>query len=359
MVHARAFGEELVDTSGEAMEGPSIRLAAEQLRPFVGRRLTRISGNSRIGIARLHRERVADVFAWGKHLVFQFDDFALRVHFLLWGTFAATVKGLSVTGDYRRTGPPRLLLTFANGEITIWSASLKYIEGAAVKNTYDFAVDVMAADWNARAAMRKVRRHPDAEIADVLLDQSIFAGVGNIIKNEVLFRARISPFTLVRDMSSRRLRAVTDDARAFSFRFLELRREFSLRKNLEVYGKSVCPRCGGRIARRVQAYEGVGASLAPPVRHEPAGIRARSGSGDGSVAPASKGKLTFVGVVRSATQCDVARAGAATTRERNDVMKLELAGFSASAMGADESAPACVAFPNSTSNRRGQISRSR
>ena len=104
--------------------------------------------------------------------------------------------------------------------------------------------------------MRKVRRQPDAEIADVLLDQSIFAGVGNIIKNEVLFRTRTSPFTLVRDVSSRRLRAIADDARAFSFRFLELRRTFSLRKHLEVYGKSVCTACGGRITRRVHGTRG-------------------------------------------------------------------------------------------------------
>ena len=109
----------------------------------------------------------------------------------------------------------------------------------------------MSDAWNHRAAMRKVRRHPRAEIADLLLDQSIFAGVGNIIKNEVLFRTRTSPFTLARDLSSRRLRAIVDDARAFSFRFLALRRTFSLRKNLEAYGKSVCPRCGGKIRRKV------------------------------------------------------------------------------------------------------------
>jgi endonuclease-8 len=233
------------------VEGPSIHLAAEQLRPFIGRRVTSISGNSTIGIRRLRRQRVEDIFAWGKHLVFQFGTFALRVHFLLWGTFAATVRGKSVTGDYRRTGPPRLVLTFTNGEITIWSASLRYIESDAVTETYDFASDVMSDAWNHRAAMRKVRRYPDVEIGDVLLDQTIFAGVGNIIKNEVLFRTRTAPFTLVRNLSSRRLRAITDDARAFSFRFLELRRAFSLRKNLEVYGKTLCSRCGGKIARRV------------------------------------------------------------------------------------------------------------
>lgn len=233
------------------MEGPSIHLAAEQLRPFVGRRVTRVSGNSTIGIARLRRQRVQDIFSWGKHLVFQFGTFALRVHFLLWGTFAATVKRASVTGDYRRTGPPRLVLTFANGEITIWSASLKWIEHPEAREEYDFTSDVLSDTWNARAAMRKVRRHPGAEIADVLLDQSIFAGVGNIIKNEVLFRTRTSPFTRVRDLSSRRLRAITDDARVFSFLFLALRRQFSLRKNLEIYGRSRCPRCGGAVRRRV------------------------------------------------------------------------------------------------------------
>jgi endonuclease-8 len=67
------------------------------LQPFVGRRVLRVNGNSRIGIAR-HRT-VRDIFAWDKHLVFQFDRFGLRVHYLLWGTFAATVRNQSVTGD--------------------------------------------------------------------------------------------------------------------------------------------------------------------------------------------------------------------------------------------------------------------
>jgi endonuclease-8 len=233
------------------MEGPSIHLAAEQLRPFVGRRILRVGGNSRIGIDRLNRRVVRDIFAWGKHLVLQFDTFALRVHFLLWGTFAATLRGTSVTGDYRRTGPPRLVLQFTNGEITMWSASLRFLETGSARDHYDFSADVLSVTWNPRAALRKTRRHPDAEIADVLLDQNIFAGVGNIIKNEVLYRTRTSPFMPVRAIPPRRLRAIAADARACSFRFLELRRQFALKKNLEVYGRGACARCGGKISRKV------------------------------------------------------------------------------------------------------------
>jgi endonuclease VIII len=233
------------------MEGPSLHLAAEQLQPFVGRRINSVAGNSKIGIDRLRRRKVIEIFAWGKHLVFQFETFALRVHFLLWGTFAATVSGRSVTGDYRRSGPPRLVLNFSNGEITMWAASVRFVEDAHARGAYDFAADIMADEWNGRAALSRLRAFPQAEIADVLLDQAIFAGVGNIIKNEVLFRTRVSPFARVRNISDRKLRAIVADARAFSFRFLELRRIFALRKNLDVYGRSVCPRCGGPIGRRV------------------------------------------------------------------------------------------------------------
>ena len=58
------------------MEGPSLHLAAEQLQPFAGRRIQSVSGNSKIGIERLSGLKVNEIFAWGKHLVFQFDTFA-------------------------------------------------------------------------------------------------------------------------------------------------------------------------------------------------------------------------------------------------------------------------------------------
>jgi endonuclease-8 len=233
------------------MEGPSLRLAAEQLQPFVGRTVARVSGNSKIGIERLHRKRISRIFSWGKHLVFQFDTFALRVHFMLWGTFAATVDGASVTGDYRRSGAPRLVLEFSNGAVTIWSASLRFLESSDAREEYDFTTDVLSDVWDPRAAIRKVRRHPTAQIADVLLDQSIFGGVGNIIKNEVLFRTRHSPFAKVSSLPPLALRRIVADARVFSFRFLELRREFALRKNLEIYGRSACSHCRGKVTRRV------------------------------------------------------------------------------------------------------------
>jgi endonuclease VIII len=220
-----------------------------------------------MGIDRFQGKRLTQIFAWGKHLILQFEMFALRVHFLLWGTFAATVNGVSVTGDYRRAGRPRLVLEFANGEITMWSASLRILDSTDAREEYDFTADILSESWNRRSALRKVRTHGREEIADVLLDQSIFAGVGNIIKNEVLFRTRTSPFTKVNRLSPTQLRRIADEARVFSFRFLELRREFALRKHLEIYGRSTCPSCKGKVSRKVHGERGRRSFFCPVCQH--------------------------------------------------------------------------------------------
>ncbi|HEY0162877.1 MAG TPA: zinc finger domain-containing protein [Edaphobacter sp.] len=49
-------------------------------------------------------------------------------------------------------------------------------------------------------------------IAELLMDQTLFAGVGNIFRAELLFRARLSPFHPGRDVSEETLRSIWKDA---------------------------------------------------------------------------------------------------------------------------------------------------
>lgn len=82
------------------MEGPSLRLAVDWLAPFVGKVILEVDGNTRFGKERLSEKAILYIFSWGKHLIFQFDDFAVRVHFMLYGSFEAEILGKRVTGDY-------------------------------------------------------------------------------------------------------------------------------------------------------------------------------------------------------------------------------------------------------------------
>src|SRR4051812_44328559 len=68
------------------MEGPSLFLAQEQLRPFKKKMIVAAEGNTKaIPPNTVVGMEVNDIFAWGKHLVFQFDTFAIRIHFMLFG----------------------------------------------------------------------------------------------------------------------------------------------------------------------------------------------------------------------------------------------------------------------------------
>lgn len=233
------------------MEGPSIYLAAEWLKPLKGKIILSAEGNTRIGKDRLEGKKILDIFSWGKHLIFQFDDFAMRIHFLLFGSFEATIKGKRVTGDYpKKKINPRLKLDFDIGELILYSCSLAYIESSKAKDLYDFSIDVLSPIFDAQKAFRELKSKPQDEIADVLLDQTIFAGVGNIIKNEVLFLVKRKPTTLIADMKDPFLKKIVRTARDFSFQFYEWRKQFALKKQYQVYRQSLCPVCKEKICRK-------------------------------------------------------------------------------------------------------------
>lgn len=48
-------------------------------------------------------------------------------------------------------------------------------------------------------------------VAALLMDQTVLAGVGNVYRAEVLFRAGLSPFRMGRDVSSEEFRALWND----------------------------------------------------------------------------------------------------------------------------------------------------
>ena len=68
--------------------------------------------------------------------------------------------------------------------------------------------DVIADDFAEDEAVRRLRAQPDREIATALLDQRTVSGIGNEIKNEALFLARMWPWTKVADLDDATLRRV-------------------------------------------------------------------------------------------------------------------------------------------------------
>src|SRR5690606_7002725 len=171
----------------EVPEGPSVVLLREEAMRFRHRTVRRVEGDSRQDIQRMVGRRVLDVRSWGKHFLLAFSGFSLRVHLMMFGSYRI---------DAPKDRPPRLALHFDKGSLYFYACSVRFIEGP-LDAAYDWRGDVMSPDWDPALARRKLMSAPEVLACDALLDQDVFAGVGNIIKNEVLFRIRVHPCTRV------------------------------------------------------------------------------------------------------------------------------------------------------------------
>lgn len=221
-------------------EGPSIAILRDQCQMFVGQRARVVGGNSRvIDIQRMDGKKVVAIRSWGKHFLVQFPDFFLRVHFLLFGSYRI---------NERRQAAPRLSLGFDNGELNLYACSVKYVEGG-IEETYDWSTDVLSPRWDPAAANDKLLALPQMLVCDALLDQSIFSGVGNIIKNEALFRIHMHPLSKIGALPTDQLHELIREARDYSFDFLKWKRAFVLKKHWQVHNQKTCPRCGIPLIR--------------------------------------------------------------------------------------------------------------
>jgi endonuclease-8 len=212
----------------------------EQAQRFAGQRIVAVAGNTTIAKERLLDERIVAIRSWGKHFLVELKTFSLRIHFLMFGSWRI---------DERRDGVnPRLSLQFRRGELNVYSCSVRFIE-EPLDDVYDWSADVLSDAWDAAAARRKLRAMPETLVCDALLDQNIFAGVGNIIKNEVLFRIRLHPLSKVGALPPRKLAQLVDEARRYSFDFLAWKKAFVLRKHWLAHTKRTCPRCGIALSK--------------------------------------------------------------------------------------------------------------
>jgi endonuclease-8 len=129
---------------------------------------------------------------------------------------------------------------------------------------------VLATEYNDAEILRRLRAHPDLEIAEALLSQSILAGIGNVFKSELCFACNVNPFRRVETLSINELTCLVATARKFLqanvtdnsgdqiVTHTGLRRttgRTDREENLWVYKRrgEPCRKCGTPIERRKQA----------------------------------------------------------------------------------------------------------
>jgi len=136
--------------------------------------------------------------------------------------------------------------------------------------------DVLAADYSVEEGARRLREYgianQDAEIAVVLLNQRVLAGLGNVYKSEVAFAAGVNPFRAMQTITAKEYEAMA----AIAERYMKANvidgagdgivtysgnrrttRSSDREERLWVYGRQgeECRRCGTAIQMRKQGEQ--------------------------------------------------------------------------------------------------------
>ena len=163
------------------------------------------------GAALLDGRELLTAHSWGKHLFVEFaGDAVLHVHLGLIGTF--TIDANAWTGEVPVVGQVRVrLATDAHVADLRGPTLLAVVAPEEVDAVIDrLGPDPLRPDADPDAAWARIARST-RPIAELLMDQGVIAGVGNVYRSEVLFRQRVAPFRPGREIRRGTWRAIWED----------------------------------------------------------------------------------------------------------------------------------------------------
>lgn len=234
-------------------EGHTIhKLARDLTRDLAGEVVRAISPQGRFedGAACIDGATLQGAEAWGKHLLLDFPDAPVHVHLGLFGRFR---RRRSPAPEPR--GAVRLRLI---GPKWTWDLSGPTACEVLVGRGWESIVDRLGAD--------PLRADPDVEgalarigasrrtIGELLLDQTIIAGIGNVYRAELLFLAGIHPQRRGAEVSEAELVDLWERSVVQLERGVKLGRIVTVDEKapprgerLWAYKRRICRRCDGRI----------------------------------------------------------------------------------------------------------------
>lgn len=261
-------------------EGDTIHRAARTLQAALGGRTITRFETVFPQLARVDEDApiagrvVESVIAAGKNLVMTFSgDLHLRTHMRMNGSWHLYRPGERWR---KRRSDMRIVIETSEWIAVAFTVPIaEFHDSASLERQEDLlriGPDLIADDYNGDEALRRIRERGDQEIADVLLNQRVVAGIGNEYKSELLFMARVSPFRRTHDVTDDELQSILRIARRVMIANVEKRSgaritTFSLdpRQKQYVYGRGSkpCRRCGAAIQYRKQGPDARGTYWCP------------------------------------------------------------------------------------------------
>jgi formamidopyrimidine-DNA glycosylase len=242
-------------------ELPEVEAWVRELDPLVSRAPVEKAGPAHVAtlktfappLAELDGRRFEGSRRWGKNLLFpvQDADLVLRVHLMS----AGRLRYLAPGGKGPKTPMFRTRFT-DGGELVLTEAGKKKRAGVWLVSNEQLQADLAHLGPDAlaldAATLAEILDRERRQLHPLLRDQRAIAGIGRAHANEILLRARLSPFKVSTELSDEEVRILATAIHDDLTRALELRERG--KGDSEVYvvhdrlGEE-CPQCGTPIAR--------------------------------------------------------------------------------------------------------------
>lgn len=196
-------------------EGHAVARWGDALRELIGERVAEIQvpPRWRDRAANIRGAELTVVRTHGKHLVLQFsNDWVVHTHAMQYGSWQIGPIGQELRKDARfarlRLTTPRHEVVFFHGPVM---EVLSLDELAKHERFTSLGPDLLHDDFSIDAVIEAIHKQGDREIGDVILDQRVVSGIGNIYKSEGLFLATIHPRRAAAEIGDNELRVLFDE----------------------------------------------------------------------------------------------------------------------------------------------------
>ena len=207
-------------------EGPTIVVFKKRLEKFEGKKVTESGGYNNPFAEEISEKKLISIETYGKLLLLDFKDFIITVHFGLFGSFLIN-ETKKVNASFS--------LFFGDEFINFYVVKIKKVEK---DHDFDQELNVFSKKYILEKTQKLLlEKYGEKKIGDVLLNQDVFPGLGNIIRNEVLFLSKIHPESEVDKIPSKKIKELLLNIKEFSTASVELIEQKIWKSSSSVYKK--------------------------------------------------------------------------------------------------------------------------
>ena len=214
-------------------EGSFVVFLKNKLQRFKGQTVSRASSKAETDFSAIDFIKIIDLDSFGNLMLLVFNDFFLSIDFGNSGSMLVN-KTKKIAADFS--------LHFPHSEINFYSCETEMHQGKP-NDYFQFPTDILNKKFDGELALSKLQQHfAEENIGNALMEKSVFVGMGDLIRTEALYRAKIHPESLVNNIPEKKLIFLIISAVNFADELVEHFKNDEVNSKALIFEKKMCPK---------------------------------------------------------------------------------------------------------------------